>query len=181
MKWCNYFLKHTSVLPLLGTEAPISRKVNQSWDFLLSFTGREPLSTWRQQPSGLKSKYKEGSALSWPNHHKHDFSHTGNHESPMITHSPGSIFCFSAHLVSSYCQQHSSINQSFLDHSYQDTNDLLSFLKLYLKSTSLRCSLIQHTPLSIQNSLSKYTAMNNISQSSLCPCGTTLTPDVNPS
>lgn len=97
MDWCHYFLKHTSVLPLLGTEAPISRKVNQFWDFLLSFTGRELLSTWRQQPSGLKSKYKEGGALSRPNHHKHDFSHTGNQESPMITHSPGSIFCFSAH------------------------------------------------------------------------------------
>lgn len=64
MDWCHYFLKHTSVLPLLGTEAPISRKVNQFWDFLLSFTGRELLSTWRQQPSGLKSKHKEGSALS---------------------------------------------------------------------------------------------------------------------
>lgn len=109
----------------------------------------------------------------------------------MITHSPGSIFCFSAHhfmlceclppclklLSTAFC-----INHSFLDHSYQDTSDLLSFLKLYLKYTSLRYGLYTtYTSKHIKQSLSKYTAMNNISQSSLCPCGTALSPDINPS
>lgn len=201
---CHCFLKHTSLLPLLGTKATISRKANQCWDFFLSLPGRELLWMWGQGKATTKGPWiqaQTGQCALTAKHHKHNFNYSRLKNSPWSLTLQGAlgsiIFCFSAHLLvlfggpfwspSSPTSSQATANSILAPTtptliSLTRTQMIYHLFKKYLKSTSLRYSLYAIHTLSVQNRVCQSTQLwITFQKVPLCPCGITFSPDLSPS